>query len=114
MVNTLATRVPTLAAGVAFYGMAPELGAVPNIKASLQLHYAERDDRINASLPAYEAALKANHVAYELYRYPGTQHGFNNDTTPRYDKDAAALAWKRTLDFFQQHLRGSPGNAPRP
>jgi len=114
MVNTLATRVPTLAACVSFYGIAPELGAVPKIKAAMQLHYAENDDRINASRPAYEAALKANHVVYELYRYPGTQHGFNNDTTPRYEKDAAALAWKRTLDFFQQHLRGSPGNAPRP
>lgn len=113
VVNLLATRVPTLAAAVAFYGMAPDLGAVPNIKAPLQLHYAEKDDRINASAPAYEASLKANHVSYELFRYPGTQHGFNNDTTPRYDKDAAALAWKRTLDFFQKYLRGG-ASAARP
>jgi len=113
IVNTLATRVPTLAAGVAFYGMAPELGAVPNIKAPLQLHYAEKDDRINASAPAYEAALKANRVPHEVYRYPGTQHGFNNDTTPRYDKEAAALAWQRTLEWLQKHLRGG-ASAVRP
>jgi carboxymethylenebutenolidase len=107
MVNTLATRVPTLRAGVAFYGMAPDLAGVPHIKAPLQLHYAENDARINASAPDYEAALKGSHVAHEIFRYPGTQHGFNNDTTPRYDQDAAALAWKRTLDFFNQHLRGA-------
>ena len=88
---------------------------MPHIKAPLQLHYAENDERINASAPAYEAALKANHVTYEVYRYPGTQHGFNNDTTPRFDKDAAALAWQRTLEFFQKHLRGiqvAPPPAP--
>ena len=109
MVNTLATRVPTLSAGVAFYGMAPELTAVPHIKAPMQLHYAENDARINASAPNYEAALAANHIPHEVFHYPGTQHGFNNDTTPRYDKDAAALAWKRTLGFFHQHLRASGG-----
>jgi carboxymethylenebutenolidase len=107
MVNTLATRVRTLRAAVAFYGMAPELAAVPHIKAAMQLHYAENDARINASAPDYEAALKANHISHELFRYPGTQHGFNNDTTPRYDKDAAALAWKRTLDFLGKHLRAT-------
>jgi carboxymethylenebutenolidase len=113
-VNTLATRVATLGAAVAFYGGAPDLAAVPHIKAPLQLHYAEKDERVNASAPAYEAALKANHVTYEVHRYPGTQHGFNNDTTPRFDKDAAALAWRRTLEFFQTHLRGSGGTAARP
>jgi carboxymethylenebutenolidase len=113
MVNTLATRVTNLSAAISFYGMAPDLAAVPRIKASLQLHYAENDERVNASAPAYEAALKTNHVKYELHRYPGTQHGFNNDTTPRFDKDAAALAWRRTLDFFQKHLRGA-GAAKRP
>lgn len=111
VVNTLATRVPILGAAVAFYGAAPDLAAVPHIKAPLQLHYAENDERINASAPAYEAALKANYVTYEIHRYPGTQHGFNNDTTPRFDKDAAALAWRRTLAFFQSHLRGGTAGA---
>jgi len=106
MVNTLATRLPHLSAAVAFYGTAPDLAAVAHIKAPLQLHYAEHDDRVNASAPPYEAALKAHHVKYEVFRYPGTQHGFNNDTTPRFDKAAAAQAWQRTLDFFQKHLRG--------
>jgi len=114
LVNTLATRVATLGAAVAFYGVAPELAAVPHVKAPLQLHYAGNDERVNASAPAYEAALKGNHVAYEVYRYPGTQHEFSDDTTPRFDKDAAALAWQRTLDFFQTHLRGSGGTAPKP
>jgi carboxymethylenebutenolidase len=114
VVNTLATRVATLSAAVAFYGVAPDLAAVPHIKAPLQLHYAANDERVNATAPAYEAALKANHVKYEVHRYPGTQHGFNNDTTPRFDKDAAALAWRRTLEFFQQHLRASGGTAARP
>jgi len=113
MVNTLATRVPSLNAAVAFYGMAPDLTAVPRIKAPLQLHYAEHDDRINASAPAYEAALQAHHVKHEVFRYAGTQHGFNNDTTPRFAKAAAAQAWQRTLDFFQKHLPGS-GNVARP
>jgi carboxymethylenebutenolidase len=111
VVNMLATRVASLGAVVAFYGAAPDLAAVPRIKAPLQLHYAENDERVNATAPAYEAALKANHVKYEVHRYPGTQHGFNNDTTPRFDKDAAALAWRRTLEFFQKHLRGGAGGA---
>jgi carboxymethylenebutenolidase len=114
VVNTLATRVATLGAAVAFYGVAPDLAAVPHIKTPLQLHYAENDQRVNASAPAYEAALAANHVTFEVHRYPGTQHGFNNDTTPRFDKAAAALAWRRTLEFFQKHLRGSGGAAARP
>ena len=113
MVNTLATRLPSLGAAVAFYGMAPDLAAVPQIKAPLQLHYAEHDDRINASAPAYEAALQTHHAKYEVFRYPGTQHGFNNDTTPRFDKAAAGQAWQRTVGFFQKHLRGA-GDVSRP
>ena len=103
--NMLATRLPDLGAAVPFYGNQPKEEDVGKIKAPLLIHYAEKDDRINAGWPAYEAALKANKVSYEAYIYPGTQHGFNNDTTPRYDKDAAALAWKRTLEFFGKHLR---------
>jgi carboxymethylenebutenolidase len=78
---------------------------VPSIKAPLLLHYAESDERVNAGWPAYEAALKANKVSYEAFIYPGTQHGFNNDTTPRYNKDAATLAWQRTIDFFKKNLK---------
>ena len=105
MVNFLATRVPDLAAGVAFYGSAPNLEDVPKIKAALLIQSAEVDERINASWPAYEAALKAANVRYERHLYPGTQHGFNNDTTPRYDAAAAKLAWERTLAHFNKELR---------
>jgi carboxymethylenebutenolidase len=105
MVNFLATRVPDLKAGVAFYGSAAPLEDVPKIKAPLIIQSAEVDERINAAWPAYEAALKAAKVNYERYLYPGTQHGFNNDTTPRYDAAAAKLAWERTLAFFNKHLR---------
>jgi carboxymethylenebutenolidase len=105
MVNMLATRLPDLAAGVAFYGSAPNLEDVPKIKAALVIQSAEVDERINASWPAYEAALKAANVRYERHLYPGTQHGFNNDTTPRYDAAAAKLAWERTLAHFNKHLR---------
>jgi carboxymethylenebutenolidase len=105
MVNLLATRVPDLAAGVAFYGSAPNLEDVPKIKAALVIQSAEMDDRINASWPAYEAALKAANVRYERHLYPGTQHGFNNDTTPRFDAAAAKLAWERTLAHFNKYLR---------
>jgi carboxymethylenebutenolidase len=105
MVNFLATRVPDLAAGVAFYGSAPNLEDVPKIKAPLVIQSAEVDERINASWPAYEAALKAANVRYERHLYPGTQHGFNNDTTPRFDAAAAKLAWERTLAHFNKHLR---------
>jgi carboxymethylenebutenolidase len=104
--NMLATRLPDLQAAVPFYGTQPKAEDVAKIKAPLLIHYAEKDDRVNAGWPAYESALKANHVAYQAYTYPGTQHGFNNDTTPRYDKDAATLAWGRTIDFFEKHLRG--------
>jgi carboxymethylenebutenolidase len=105
--NMLATKVPDLAAAVPFYGGQAKAEDVPNIKAPLLLHYAENDERINAGWPAYETALKASNLRYEAHIYPGTQHGFNNDTTPRYDKAAATLAWQRTIDFFNKHLRTS-------
>jgi len=105
-VNMLATRVPELAAAVPFYGGAPSVADVPKIKAPLLLHFAETDERVNASWPPYETALKEAKVAYEAHVYPGTQHGFNNDTTPRYDEKAAKLAWERTMAFFAKHLKG--------
>jgi carboxymethylenebutenolidase len=105
IVNMLATRVPELAAGVPFYGSAPNLEDVPKIKAALLVQSAEVDERINASWPAYETALKAANVRYERHLYPGTQHGFNNDTTPRFDAAAAKLAWERTLAQFNKLLR---------
>jgi carboxymethylenebutenolidase len=105
MVNYLATRLSDLAAGVPFYGSAPNLADVPKIKAPLMIQSAEVDDRINAGWPAYEEALKAAHVRYERFLYPGTQHGFHNDTTPRYDAAAAKLAWERTLAFFNKNVR---------
>ena len=104
MVNFLATRAPDLAAGVAFYGSAPNAEDVPRIKAAMLIQSAEVDERINAAWPAYETALKAANVRYERFQYPGTQHGFNNDTTPRYDAGAAKLAWERTLGHFKKHL----------
>jgi len=104
MVNQLAVRIPDLAAGVAFYGGQAPIEQVPNIRAPLLLHYAETDERINAGWPPYQAALDDAGVEYEAYFYPGTNHGFNNDTTPRFDEEAAALAWQRTIDFFQRHL----------
>ena len=87
-----------------FYGGQPTADEVPKIKAPLLIHYAENDERINAGWPAYEAALKATNVRYEMHMYPGTQHGFNNDTTPRYDAAAAKLAWERTIEFFKKHV----------
>jgi len=106
MVNFLATRLGSdLSAGVAFYGSAPDLEDVPNITAPLLIQSAEVDERINASWPAYEEALKAAGVRYERHLYPGTQHGFNNNTTPRFDADAAKLAWERTIAFLNAHLR---------
>jgi carboxymethylenebutenolidase len=104
--NMLATRVPDLGAAVPFYGTQPKAEEVARIKAPLLIHYAEKDDRINAGIADYETALKASGVKYQIFRYPGTQHGFNNDTTPRYDKAAATLAWQRTIDFFKASLRG--------
>ena len=105
MVNFLAKRLPDLAAGVAYYGSSPNLEDVPQIKAALVIQSAEVDERINTSWPAYEAALKAARVPYERHLYPGTQHGFNNDTTPRYDAAVAKLSWERTLAHFNRHLR---------
>jgi carboxymethylenebutenolidase len=96
-----------LSAGVAFYGSAPDVEDVPKIKAPLLIQSAEVDERINASWPAFEQALKAAGVTYERHLYPGTQHGFNNDTTPRYDEAAAKLAWSRTIAFFNTHVRAS-------
>jgi carboxymethylenebutenolidase len=104
MSNFLATRVPDLAAAVPFYGGQPNAADVPKIKAPLLIHYAENDKRINDGWPAYEAALKAANVRYEMHMYPGAQHGFNNDTTPRYDPAAAKLAWERTVAFFKKNL----------
>lgn len=104
--NYLATKIPDLGAAVPFYGAQPAAEDVVNIKASLLIHYAGNDDRINAGWPAYEAALKEAKVDYRAFVYSGVQHGFNNDTTPRYDQAAAKLAWDRTIDFFNTHLRG--------
>lgn len=103
--NFLATQLPDLGAAVPFYGAQPPQDQVARIKAPLLLQYAANDERINAGWPAYEAALKQAQVKYEAHVYPGTQHGFNNDTTPRYDEAAAKLAWQRTVAFFNQHLR---------
>ena len=104
MVNFLATRLSDLKAGVPFYGTQPPVEDVDRIKAPLLIHYAENDERINAGWPAYEKALKEHKKKYEAFTYPGTQHGFNNDTTPRYDAEAAKLAWARTIEFFKKHL----------
>lgn len=103
--NMLATRVADLGAAVPFYGGQPAAEDVGKIKAPLLIHYAENDQRVNAGWPAYEEALKAASVPYTMHMYAGTQHGFNNDTTPRYDEAAATLAWQRTVDFFNKHLR---------
>jgi carboxymethylenebutenolidase len=104
-VNTFAVRIPDLAAGVPFYGGQPNAADVPKIKAPLMIHYAGLDERINAGWPAYEAALKANNVKYQMFMYPNTNHGFHNDTTPRYDEAAAKLAWSRTVAFFNENLK---------
>lgn len=105
MANYLATQLPDLAASVPFYGSAAKTEDVPKIKSPLLIHYASNDERINAGWPAYEAALKAAGAKYEAHIYPNTQHGFNNDTTPRFDEAAAKLAWGRTIEFFNKHLR---------
>lgn len=103
--NRLAVRLPDLAAAVPFYGRQPSAADAGKIKAPLLLHYASLDTRVNSGWPAYEEALKANHVTYTAYIYEGANHGFHNDTTPRYDEAAAKLAWQRTLDFFNKYLR---------
>lgn len=102
--NAAAVAYPELAAAVPFYGRQPAVADVPRIKAPLLLHYGELDARINEGWPAYEAALKANNKVYEGYIYPGVNHGFHNDSTPRYDKAAAELAWTRTIDWFRKYL----------
>ena len=96
--------MPDLNAGVPFYGNTPAPEEAAKVKAPLLIQQADVDERINAAWPAYEAALKAAGVKYTAYRYPGTQHGFNNDTTPRYDAAAAKLAWERTVAFFKANL----------
>jgi carboxymethylenebutenolidase len=105
MAHTLATRLPDLAAAVPFYGNHPPAEDAAKVKAPLLIHFAGIDERINAAWPAYEAALKTAGVRYTAHQYAGTQHGFNNDTTPRFDEAAAKLAWSRTLAFFNQTLR---------
>lgn len=105
MANNLAVQVPSLRAAVAFYGRQPEVADVPKIKASVQLHYASLDERVNAGMAAYEAALKNAGIRYEQYLYEGVNHAFHNDTSAaRYDAAAAKLAWQRTLAFFEKHL----------
>jgi carboxymethylenebutenolidase len=106
MANNLAVRLGSdLSAAVPFYGGQPPASEVSKIKAPLLLQYAALDTRINNGWPAYEEALKANHVTYTMHMYEGANHGFHNDTTPRYDEAAAKLAWQRTLDFFNKYLR---------
>jgi carboxymethylenebutenolidase len=105
VVHMLSTRLPDLAAGVPFYGNMPAPADAARVKSPLQIHFAGVDERINAAWPAYEAALKAAGAPYTAYQYAGTQHGFNNDTTPRFDAAAARTAWERTVAFFNQHLR---------
>jgi carboxymethylenebutenolidase len=104
--NLMAVRLPDLAAAVPYYGAQPPAEDVPKIKAPLLLHYAELDTHVNEGWPAYEKALKENNKDYTAYIYPKVNHGFNNNTTPRYDKEAADLAWKRTIDFFKEKLNG--------
>jgi carboxymethylenebutenolidase len=106
MSNSLAVNVPSLKAAVPFYGRQPAAEDVAKIKAAIQLHYGGLDERVNAGIPAYEEAMKKNNVSYELYIYEGANHAFHNDTAPtRYNKEAAELAWKRTLEFFTKHLK---------
>lgn len=103
--HNLAVRLPMLAAAVPFYGNVPAADKAANVKAPLLMHFAATDERINAAWPGYEAALKAAGVRYTAHQYAGTQHGFNNDTTPRFDASAAKLAWERTVAFFKQELK---------
>lgn len=103
--NMMAVRIPDLKASVPFYGSQPAKDDVPNIQAPLLIHYASLDTRVNEGWPAYEAALKENNKTYTAYMYENVNHGFHNDTTPRYDKVAAELAWSRTIEFFRQKLK---------
>lgn len=102
--NMMAVRIPDLLAAVPFYGSQPSAEEVSDIQAPLLLNYGELDKRVNAGWPAYEAALKENNKDYKAYIYPGVNHGFHNNTTPRYDEPAATLAWQRTIDFFKEKL----------
>ena len=105
--NVMATRIPELLAAVPYYGPPPtNLGDAAKIKSPMLVQLAENDNYVNSKWPAWEEALKANKVNYAMRMYPGTQHGFHNDTTPRYDEAAAKLSWQRTMDFFELHLRG--------
>jgi len=109
--HMLSTRLPELDAAVPFYGSSPEPSLAAQVKCPLLVHLAEQDERINAAWPAYEAALRAAGVKFEVFKYPGTQHGFHNDTTPRYDEAAAKLAWQRTLELFNRTLRSAAAPA---
>lgn len=102
--NMLAVRIADLAAAVPFYGGQPPPAEVPGMRAPLLIHHAEHDPRVNDGWPAYQAALEEAGLHYSEYTYPGTNHGFHNDTTPRFDREAAALAWQRTIEFFSDHL----------
>lgn len=103
--NMMAVRISDLKAAVPFYGGQPTAEETAKIKVPLLLQYGELDTRVNEGIPAYEAAIKANKVEYTIYIYPGVNHGFHNDTTPRYDEAAAKLAWQRTIDFFKEKLK---------
>jgi carboxymethylenebutenolidase len=106
MANNLAVNVPELLAAAPYYGRQPEVADVPKIKAALQLHYAQMDERVNAGIPAYEEALKAANIKYQVFMYEGAQHAFHNDTAPtRYNETAAKLAWSRTMEFFKERLK---------
>ena len=102
--NMMAVKLPDLSAAVPFYGGQPSAEETAQIKAPLLLHYAELDTRVNAGWEAYEVALKANNIDYTAHFYPGVNHGFHNNTTPRYDEAAATLAWERTIHFFKEKL----------
>ena len=106
MTNQVAVRAPDLAAAVPYYGSQPDAADVPKIKAAMLIHYAGQDERINRGIPAFEEALKKAKVEYTIHVYEGAQHAFNNDTSSeRYHKEAAALAWKRTIAFFKEKLK---------
>jgi len=105
VVNQMAVRFPDLAAAVPFYGTQPSAADTAKIKAPLLIHYAGLDERVDAGWPAWKEALDRNHVRYQAYTYPNVNHGFHNDTTPRYDEAAAKLSWSRTLAFFDEHLK---------
>jgi len=109
--NTLAVRMPDLSAAVPFYGAAPPAADVPKIKAAVLVHHGELDTRLVAAWPEYDAAMTAAKVTHEGYVYPKANHGFHNDTTPRYDEAAAKLAWSRTLAWFEKYLRTTPATS---